>query len=392
MGKDWDRTGIANNVSMWRECLRVLKPGGHLLAFSGSRTYHRMACAIEDAGFAIRDQLMWIFGSGFPKSHNIDPFSLARTQKTFDGWGTALKPAHEPICLARKPFIGAVAENLYEHGTGAINIDGCRIATVETLRVGAGGLLSHVRDEKPYPSSNRIGEASAEKRYTEEGGTNFSMTPGIRGGDPVGRWPANIIHDGSDEVISAFPDAPGQLAKSSDAQRTRANCYGALSDNGKEYKPRADTDRNAARFFYCAKASKDDRDEGLSGFQHRQRDESRKEGNPGGDNPRNRGLQPRANHHPTVKPTELMRYLCRLITPSGGTVLDPFMGSGSTGKAAAKEGLNLIGIEREEEYFEIACARIRNAQRQPDMFHSQANCQAAVDTANCKRICGRRRK
>lgn len=366
MGKGWDRTGIANDAALWRECLHVLKPGGHLLAFSGSRTYHRMTCAIEDAGFDIRDQIMWLYGSGFPKSLNLDG--------EWDGWGTALKPAHEPVCFARKPFKETVADNVLEYGTGALNIDACRIPTDDSLPEGAGGLLSHVRDGKAYPNG-RAGEASAERRYTETGGTNFALKPGVRGGDPSGRWPANVIHDGSDEVMSAFPEAQGQQAAVTGQEPSSKtnNVYSAF--NGRPATtPRGDSG-SAARFFYCAKASREDRDEGLQRFQRKQRDESRKEGNPGGDNPRNRGLALRSNHHPTVKPTDLMRYLCRLVTPPGGIVLDPFMGSGSTGKAAAKEGFSFIGIEREQEYFEIACERARDAQRQPDMFH-QTHCQS----------------
>jgi DNA modification methylase len=362
MGKKWDSTGIAYSVEMWKQCLRVLKPGGHLLAFSGSRTYHRMTVAIEDAGFDIRDQIMWVYGSGFPKSMDVSKaidkaggdalawraFSeeyakavrvshmthsdidrelgikssscyWARTDhrggmpprhhwervrdllalsddfvrlydeaerevigqrfingqegtaggykngiasirgadvsckreiditapatdaaKQWQGWGTALKPAHEPICVARKPLIGTVAANVLSHGTGALNIDGCRV------------------------------------------------------GDDTGRWPANLIHDGSEEVTDRMGEP--------------------------------------ARFFYCAKASNADREAG--------------------------------NNHPTVKPTELMRYLCRLVTPPNGIVLDPFMGSGSTGKAAKLEGFGFIGIEQNKEYIDIASSRIDAAKQE----------------------------
>lgn len=308
MGMAWDGSGIAYSVEMWTEALRVLKPGGHLLAFSGSRTYHRMTCAIEDAGFEIRDQIMWVYGSGFPKSHN-GPWG-----------GTALKPAHEPICVARKPLIGTVAANVLVHGTGALNIDGCRVPHGEELRIGSMGM----------PRSN---EDSAARRYTTEGATNFAATPGPRGGDALGRWPANLIHDGSDEVLAAFPTAGGQQGRSTDADRTQANCYGATSDNGKTYEPRVELDTSAARFFYCAKTSKADRG---------------------------------ANIHPTVKPTDLMAYLVRLVTPPGGLVLDPFMGSGSTGKACMREGMFFVGCELSAEYVEIARARIEAELVEPD--------------------------
>jgi len=284
MGKDWD--GDVPCVSYWIELLRVLKPGGHLLSFGAPRTYHRMACSVEDAGFEIRDQIMWIYGCGFPKSMNVskaiestiktggsNSVNLRRTEqmgggrkyslvgrnngilgekRVFDrrewspstdealgwvGWGTALKPAHEPIVVARKKPIGTVANNVLEHGTGSINIDGCRVKCA---------------------------------------------------GDK-GRWPANLILDGSDEVLWGFPS-------------------------------------DKSRFFYCAKPSKKERGDG--------------------------------NNHPTTKPVSLMRYLCRLVTPSGGTVLDPFMGSGTTGVAASIEGFGFLGIEKEPDYFKIASERL----------------------------------
>lgn len=296
MGKRWDYD--VPSVEVWQECLRVLKPGGHLLAFAGTRTQHRMCVRIEDAGFEIRDMIAWVYGSGFPKSHNVScsidkahghpnrgrAIPTASTYQASDieekhkltsnpvdayeaktdaarqwqGWGTALKPALEPITVARKPLVGTVADNVMRYGTGAINVDGCRVGTEGTIR----------------PS----GYSSI--------WNNGTM---ISSGSETGRWPANLIHDGSDEVTGLFPG-------------------------------------NEARFFYCAKASKRDRDEG--------------------------------NNHPTVKPTELMRYLCRLVTQPGGTVLDPFMGSGSTGKAAILEGFKFTGIERDEKYIEIARARI----------------------------------
>jgi len=351
MGKSWDSTGIAYSVKMWDEALRVLKPGGHLLAFSGSRTYHRMAVAIEDAGFEIRDQIMWVYGSGFPKSHNISkgidkaagaerevvgetrkgaqsestgrygawgdgitPTAPAtEAAKQWDGWGTALKPAHEPIVVARKPLTEkTVAANVLEYATGALNIDGSRIGngTGETKTVN-------------YPDirGNNFNNANGSVEYTVT---------------DQGRWPANFIHDGSDEVVELLEDA--------------------------------------ARFFYCAKASKKDRNEGLDDFAGK---EVGNKGNglartcatcnastlQGCECPDRTYVNPtRKNHHPTVKPTELMRYLVRLVTPPNGTVLDPFMGSGSTGKAAVLERFSFIGIDQSADYLEIATARIKHAQ------------------------------
>lgn len=328
MGKQWDTGETAFAVEFWQECLRVLKPGGHVLAFSGSRTYHRLAVAIEDAGFEIRDQIMWMYGSGFPKSHDVskgirkgkgkpgedssgnpiwcetcgeapaehNPAGIALLCRDcaadeWEGWGTALKPAHEPVVMARKPLIGPVVANVLAHGTGAINVDGCRVG------------------DEILPAMT----AGQAKLGTFDRGV--MVTP-----ERVGRWPANIIHDGSEEVLSGFPN-----------------------DN--------------ARFFYCAKASKKDRDEGLG---HMPSSAWPTMGNGIGGQP----YQSKANNkntHPTVKPTDLMAYLCRLITPLGGTILDPFMGSGSTGKAALREGFRFIGCEREDEYMPIAAARITAA-------------------------------
>ena len=427
MGKAWDASGIANNVEMWREALRVLKPGGHLLAFSGSRTYHRMTCAIEDAGFEVRDQIMWVYGSGFPKSLDVskaidkqDAADMRRTRqlrftewmrstgltsarideltgtnmgghyttgasqpavatrghleavrpfivgpvpewveamvdertveslnfkareitgqksvgvkngaaggsheyglkatevditapatdaaRQWEGWGTALKPAHEPICVARKPLIGTVAANVLAHGTGALNIDGCRVG--DEVRFNA-------------PAGNVAGGNSLNM-------SAVGMPQDAEGRTVAGRWPANLIHDGSAEVLAAFPDAKGQQGTT--AERQQGALCGAVSAGEPGIEPRNDAGSaagSAARFFYCAKASKSDR-----------------------------GPE---NVHPTVKPTELMAYLVRLVTPLGGLVLDPFMGSGSTGKAAMREGFRFIGCELSPEYAAIAEARI----------------------------------
>jgi site-specific DNA-methyltransferase (adenine-specific) len=354
MGKSWDASGIAYDLEVWRQALRVLKPGGHLLAFSGSRTYHRMVCAIEDAGFEIRDQIMWLYGSGFPKSHDVSkaidreagaerdvkripyttnvmqqgigvdrPWMKAASQagyhelagdepatdaaRTWSGWGTALKPAHEPIVVARKPFKGTVAQNVLAHGTGALNIEGCRVVT--------DGMNS-------------------------------------------GRWPANVIHDGSDEVLRLFPETGPAKA----SQRGKRD--GVVTSFGGDDTVRGHDDAggSAARFFYCAKASKRDREEGLDGFEavrtggmQATADGSMLTGSG------NERTTTRANHHPTVKPTDLMRYLCRLVVAPGGIVLDPFAGSGTTGKAAVLEGFGFIGCELSQDYSEIARARIHHA-------------------------------
>lgn len=313
MGKSWD--SFVPSPPVWRECFRVLKHGGHVLCFAGSRTQDLMSIALRLAGFECRDTVMWTYGSGLPKSLDVSrvidkaagaerapgvqyvaPDGKARgvdrgmrggkfaagesnyvaeklvtspatdAARQWAGWGTALKPAYEPVLLFRKPLSGTVAENVLKHGTGALNIDGCRVGAESTVRI----------------------QGEAEIGFH---GGNFA--PGLATGSNAGRWPANLIHDGSEEPVQMLGDA--------------------------------------ARFFYCAKASKKDRGE--------------------------------ANIHPTVKPTDLMRYLCRLITPPNGVILDPFMGSGSTGKAAMLEGFRFIGIEQSPEYFAIARTRIANAVR-----------------------------
>jgi site-specific DNA-methyltransferase (adenine-specific) len=380
MGKGWDH-GVPG-VEFWGAALRAAKPGAHLLAFGGTRTYHRLACAIEDAGWEIRDCVMWVYGSGFPKSHDVskaidkaagaereriggpksggmksvnchnaihgyrpndyaengnslisgDPITEAARQ--WSGWGTALKPAWEPIIVARKPLVGTVAENVLTHGTGAINVDGCRVGT-EGGRCRDG----HSAKGKSGPGSFTV--------YTDK-------APEI---DGLGRWPANLIHDGSDEVVGLFPATHARGNVRASVSESGTGFIGGRNQSGGEYS-RADSG-SAARFFYCAKASKADRDEGCEGLAAKSRLEDvgnkfttvdYREG-------KTRDVMAR-NHHPTVKPTDLMRYLCRLVTPPGGIVLDPFTGSGSTGKAAVLEGFRFIGIEREAEYVEIAKARI----------------------------------
>jgi len=394
MGKQWDT--VAPGVDFWAEMLRILKPGGHLLSFGGSRTYHRMASAIEDAGFEIRDQIMWVYGSGFPKSldvskaidkaagvvfdavpargvgfmnadgaggYNITKNQLIRTGDSseaalqWQGWGTALKPAHEPIVMARKPLAKGctVAANVLLHGTGALNIDGCRIGDFKNTT----------------PSGvDRRNAALAEAGYRPGAYPMGDKVPDTA----LGRWPANLIHDGSDEVLAAFLDAKGQPGDVSDAAPSdkTSNVYGAMkrtgeasqdSDNegavGFKMKPgarRLDAG-SAARFFYAAKAGRKDRNEGCEQMDKKPLLWSSGTQNPGSFQAEGTDRSSQ-NNHPTVKPTDLMAYLCRLVTPPGGVVLDPFMGSGSTGKAAVREGFKFIGIEREAAYVDIARARI----------------------------------
>ncbi len=294
MGMTWDGGDVAQDPAMWAECLRVLKPGGYLLAFSGTRTYHRMAVAIEDAGFEVRDQIGWLYGSGFPKSHNGE-------------WGgTALKPAWEPICMARKALAGTVEANWRTHGTGALNIDGCRI-------------LVEGEDRPPI-----TGRGAIPARQSVD--TPREPAP-VAQPHELGRWPANLIHDGSDEVVGAFPvTGPSNVRRPTGEAIYGGNSLNSTVTSDTTVRGVSDNGGSAARFFYCAKASNRDRGEG--------------------------------NSHPTVKPTDLMRYLCRLVTPAGGVVLDPFMGSGSTLKAAELEGFSGIGIELSPEYIAIAKRRI----------------------------------
>jgi DNA modification methylase len=353
MGKKWDYD--VPSVEIWAECLRVLKPGGHLLAFAGTRTQHRMAVRIEDAGFEIRDMIAWVYGSGFPKSLDVskaldkaagaerevvgiresyrpkanatrDPegfqdrsdgaVTLPATDaaKQWEGWGTALKPALETVTMARKPLMGTVAANVLAHGTGALNIDGCRVGAEDGYT------------ENAVTQGINTARTSYEHRRERR-----TFAPSSQG-----RWPANLIHDGSEGPTDLLGDA--------------------------------------ARFFYCAKASKRDRDEGLDEMEARLFGMSgaaaaaaRGEHYDNGDGGVNRTTL-RKNTHPTVKPTDLMAYLCRLVTPPSGVVLDPFMGSGSTGKAAMREGFRFIGCELSPEYMTIARARIEDACRQPRLI------------------------
>jgi site-specific DNA-methyltransferase (adenine-specific) len=359
MGKKWDSSGIAYSVELWSECLRVLKPGGHLLAFGGSRTWHRLAVAIEDAGFDVRDSIAWLYGSGFPKSHNISiaidkaagaerevigkkmaspkGISAAETRsdsaagsyggevkeidvtapatddaKKWAGWGTALKPAFEPVVVARKPLVGTVAENVLAWGVGGLNIDASRIGT-ETIVNPAGGI--------PNGANNFVGTDKVRDR---------SVSPTVA----QGRWPANIILD---EYTAELLDEQSE---------------------------------DVSRFFYVSKASKRDRNEGLERLQVKQTvgggggigdyvdDVNSDSGKYGSEK------APAQNFHPTVKPTDLMRYLIKLVTPAGGIVLDPFTGSGSTGKAALLDGFQFIGIELTADYLPIIEGRLRWAEQE----------------------------
>ena len=374
MGKRWDSTGIAYDVTLWAECLRVLKPGGHLLAFGGSRTYHRLAVAIEDAGFEIRDCIMWLYGSGFPKSHDVskaldkqagaerevvgieDPhydnctrqnqkilthaFDIGRPNalrtitapatplaQQWQGWGTALKPAVEPIVVARKPLQGTVADNVTAWGVGGINVDGCRV--------------SHNETSKMKTRTAKDNFFSGKKSITK---------PELH----VGRWPANIILD--EEAAQTLDEQSG-WSKSSANVRHNAGVPSVAK--GKEY-PRIGIGHSdsggASRFFYVAKASKAEREAGLEGMEV----VKKPNGNKWTDQDYRTGkITTRINHHPTVKPIALMRYLVRMVTPRGGVVLDPFMGSGTTGCAAMLEGMRFIGIDTTPEYVDIAERRIQ---------------------------------
>ncbi|WP_443698586.1 DNA-methyltransferase [Pseudomonas sp.] len=377
MGKKWDYD--VPSTEIWAECLRVLKPGGHLLAFAGTRTQHRMAVRIEDAGFEIRDMIAWIYGSGFPKSMDVSkaidkaagadrevigtrssyrPNSNAEREpegfqdrsdgaitapatdaaRQWQGWGTALKPALEPITVARKPLIGTVAANVLMHGTGAINIDGCRVGTES--------VSTHSRGSNAaFPK--RPGESTV-----EESGRTVDQRDKLGHDERTGRWPANLIHDGSDEVVALFPAQAGASAPVKGTEASKAS-VGEITGKRDRVEGAFHADSgSAARFFYCAKTSRKDRNEGMidPGPQFKRGTTLRQVEN----------TATTGNNHPTVKPTDLMAYLCRLVTPAGGVVLDPFMGSGSTGKAAMREGFEFIGCELDEAYLAIAAARIEH--------------------------------
>lgn len=353
MGKEWDGGDIAFRTDVWKECLRVLKPGGHLLAFGGSRTYHRLAVAVEDAGFEIRDQIMWVFGSGFPKSHNIgkaidkiqgnerevvgedsrssknacwgkaDPespnydgstygvgqWNITKGNSDWEGWGSALKPAHEPIVMARKPLSEkSIAENVLKWGTGGINIDGCRIS---------------IGDEK-IPRLNVPYEHKANNNFGGGNDGRFGTTT-MSQENVEGRFPANIMFDEEAGKLLDEQSGKSKTKPNKNYKHSNTNTDSNTFTNRGTYTPRKD-EGGASRYFYCPKVSKKERGQG--------------------------------NNHPTLKPIKLMEYLITLITPQNGVVLDCFMGSGSTGIAAKNLGFNFIGIEKEPEYMEIAKQRI----------------------------------
>ena len=414
MGKGWDRSGIAFQANTWNKCLQVLKPGGYLLAFGGSRTYHRIACAIEDAGFEIRDTIMWLYGSGFPKSLNIanslegrELFGSANKSdykkldgvkgvtslgfnkknaedgwrpnnyngqettlkanittdlaKKWEGWGTALKPSFEPIIVARKPFTGSLVDNVIKYGVGGINIDGCRVGN-ETHSVNINDFSNQ--------HGNKWGNGEPIGKLGEK--------------EVVGRFPANTIltYDNTDfdEVCGGFPETSSNGGtttmpdlrdvgkKSKESIGIDKLSFGQVSNAERketEYIAPCDSG-SASRYFYCAKASKKDRDDGLYEFEEVV-DCDRNPEAYSADTAFNRSANARKNTHPTVKPTELMQYLIRLVTPAGGTVLDPFNGSGSTGKAVMWENrerlknYKYVGIELTPEYLPISRARIEYA-------------------------------
>ena len=398
MGKKWDYD--VPKVEVWKEAMRVLKPGGHILVACGTRTQHRMAVNIEDAGFEIRDIVAWVYGSGFPKSLNIgkavdklqgnerevigkktggaydsktnlgynefqdkhirkikkyDFDKITKGNSPYEGWGTALKPAMELWTLARKPLSEkTIAETVLKWGTGGINIDGSRVGT-----------------EKRLNSGGRTGKNPYQSEDNNLNGENNIKT------EVTGRFPANLIHDGSDEVVGLFPETSKGWAKATEG---KAKGKGSMFKQGGVNPNRYDMGgKTAARFFYCAKASKKERNEGCEGLEEKELNDSKNKGNLMGSewiiDPRHKDggynsavRKPTANHHPTVKPIKLMQYLARLITPKGGTVLDPYMGSGTTGIACKKEGFEFIGIELDKDYFEIAKARIEKLEHQHELF------------------------
>ena len=399
MGKGWDNAGVSFQSNTWKKCFEVLKPGGYLLAFGGSRTFHRIACAIEDAGFEIRDTIMWLYGSGFPKSMNIGlaidkkngvesidtgisspnarpnctkdntlfesgtvgkDFTIKKATNKWQGWGTCLKPSFEPIIVARKPFKGSLVDNVIKNGVGGLNIDECRVGTE---KVGGGTMpdLSYVgQEQKKLGNGHKMSFGQV------------SNAPRIECEEHEGRFPANTIltYDDTDfdEVCGGFPNTKSQKGNSerylSGAKNDGNFMYGSINETNSY-----NDSGSASRYFYCAKASKKDRDEGLDEFEEKRKLGYGYKNKIEPTSRTNEGMfkereTQRKNTHPTVKPTDLMQYLIRLVTPNGGTVLDPFNGSGSTGKAVMYENkerdknYKYIGIEITEEYLPIARARI----------------------------------
>ena len=386
MGKEWDNTRIANSVELWTECLRVLKSGGYLLAFGGTRTYHKMACAIEDAGFEIRDMIEWVYGSGFPKSLNIGKavdklqgnerqvigidksgkssrayqseekttagqYKIDKGTSEWEGWGTALKPAHEPICMARKPLSEkTVAENVLKYRTGGINIDESRVDFVSE------------EDRKESITKNQHADFGTKPMTNNNVYGDYSMLE-PKNFNPTGRFPANLIHDNSEEVKECFPET--KSVKANNVQRKDCPNTAMSGRNYARFNEEEgyDDSGNASRFFksiiYQAKASKSERNKGCEDMEQQITSDGREKSI---DNAFQRGETLRHNNHPTVKPVALMEYLINMVTPKCGVVLDPFAGSGSTLVAAKELGFNFIGIEKENEYIKIIQARINNTQ------------------------------
>ena len=422
MGQEWDGGDIAFRKETWELCFKVLKPGGHLLAFSGSRTYHRMAVAIENAGFDIRDQIMWLYGSGFPKSHNIGkavdkklgnerkktgetkthsnkgmPQAEKRTAigagafgqeveeditvgtSEWEGWGTALKPAHEPLVLARKPLSEkSVVDNVLKHRTGGINIDECRVegndakypdTNPDFRDQGRQSKENMGIDKLSFGQTENVKRKKVVRKSRDENSVWTDDNSGMKAegseyadADPRGRFPSNIMHDGSDVVKDIFPYNKAGSYKGEGSKSGGIWNKSTGKPAGREY----GDEGSASRYFYCPKVSQEERNKGLDYLPTKKtssmpgrRDAHDMEGYSIDNDVTGRFVTERKNVHPTVKPIELMKYLCRLVTPKGGTVLDPFMGSGSTGMAAKDEGFDFIGIEKEEEYFEIAQSRIK---------------------------------
>jgi len=382
MTKGWDNTGIAYDVNLWKEVLRVLKPGGHLLAFSSNRTYRRMVCSIEDSGFEIRDMINWIFATGFPKSLNIGKaidklqgnkreiigkgtsgkpeshasslnmsqvenntfggkFEVTKGSSEWEGWGTALKPAHEPIVLARKPLSEkTVALNVLKWGVGGINIDDCRI--------------KHNEETKTTKRKNRSDDTTFNNKSCGFKSENLDLASA----NATGRFPANLIHDGSEEVVELFPNSngSGNPRKLKRSAKPNQEGWGMNKNNPDEVELLGAGKGSASRFFYCAKCSSSERNEGLNEFEEKQVNDGR---NKLPDNALQRGKSFRKNTHPTVKPITLMKYLITLVTPKNGIVLDPFAGSCSTGVACKILGKKFIGIELNKEYLDMGMARIK---------------------------------
>ena len=387
MGKKWDYD--VPSIDIWKECLRVLKPGGYLLSFAGTRTQHRMAVNIEDAGFEIRDMIAWVYGSGFPKSLNIGkavdklqgneredlglktsasyPDSdgvahyknrkqsegsqvstggmprLTKGTSDWEGWGTALKPALEPITVARKPLSEkTVAENCLKWGVGGINIDGCRVGID--------------KDDDIHAKNPHTVHIKSNLEFTSSNGEAYKV--------PTGRFPANLIHDGSDEVVGLFPQTKSGGGNKNSVNNQEDSFLGTgFGGTGTKTDWKIDSG-SASRFFYCAKASKKERNIGCEGLEEKVVNDGRETDI---DNAFQRGITLRKNTHPTVKPIALMEYLVKLVSREGQVVLDPFMGSGTTGMACKKLNRDFVGIEMMEEYMEIAKARIEGVKKEEQL-------------------------